>query len=384
MTQDHGWSTPQADDGSGGEARSGTDGGGSNPHPSGGPAPFVPPVPPGSEAQGWGQPPKATTPQTGDWGSDGSWQSASVHRPGIIPLRPLFLGEIMDGAFQALRTNPRSMIGISAVLLSFLSSITLLPLASALTQQAEMDDAEIAADLATLVSGSLVPGLLKMVAILVLNGLLVLAVSDAVLGRKTPLGDLWSRVKGRLPAIFGIAGLVFLGALGLFLTCLLPGFLVVMSGAKAFGVLLIVLGLLGGIFVMSLASARWSMAAPVLLLERRRALDSLRRSWNLVKGSTWRVFGILALAQIIVGIGGALLGAPFALGSEAVRTMSEDLDLTTALLSVLVSSIGEIVAGSIFFPFSAAVTALLYTDLRMRKEGLDVELIRAAQGGTRP
>ncbi|MDQ1295385.1 MAG: hypothetical protein QG608_3270 [Actinomycetota bacterium] len=383
MTQDHGWSTPQAGDDPEGGAH---DGGGSKPQPSDGPAPFVPPdppvppVPPGSGAPGWGQPPKAAAPQAGAWASLSSWKAASAIRPGIIPLRPMVLGDIMDGAFQALRANPRSMIGISAVLLSFLSSVTLLPLASALTRQAETGGTD---DVATLISGSLLPALLQMVAVLVLNGLLVLAVSDAVLGRRTPLGDLWSRVRGRLPAIFGVAGLVFLGTLGLFLVCLVPGLLMIASGAQGFGVFLFVLGMLMGIFLMALVFTRWSMAAPVLLLERRRALDSLRRSWNLVKGSTWRVFGILALAQIIVGIGSALLGAPFMLGAEAIRTMSENLDYSTALQSVLVSSIGEIAAGSIFYPFSAAVTALLYTDLRMRKEGLDVELIRAAQGGPR-
>ena len=46
-------------------------------------------------------------------------------------------------------------------------------------------------------------------------------------------------------------------------------------------------------------------------------------------------------------------------------------------MQLLVSQIGSVLSGAILYPLTAAVTALLYIDLRMRTEGLDIELMRA-------
>ena len=48
-------------------------------------------------------------------------------RPGIVPLRPLGLGEILDGAFQAIRTNPRTMLGVSALVMIVVTALGLVP-----------------------------------------------------------------------------------------------------------------------------------------------------------------------------------------------------------------------------------------------------------------
>src|SRR4051812_5807947 len=67
-------------------------------------------------APGWGQP----GPGQPGWGSPGwgggqqQWTPPVQAPAGIVPLRPLGVGEILDGAFQAVRSNPRSMIGVSA------------------------------------------------------------------------------------------------------------------------------------------------------------------------------------------------------------------------------------------------------------------------------
>ena len=55
--------------------------------------------------------------------------------------------------------------------------------------------------------------------------------------------------------------------------------------------------------------------------------------------------------------------------------------LCSSSAGAAVSSFGEILAGAVLYPFEAAVIALVYIDLRMRREGLDLELIRASQNG---
>ena len=38
-----------------------------------------------------------------------------MHKPGIVPLRPLGLGDLYDGAFTAIRRNPKPMVGLAAL-----------------------------------------------------------------------------------------------------------------------------------------------------------------------------------------------------------------------------------------------------------------------------
>src|ERR1019366_9915900 len=42
----------------------------------------------------------------------------TAHKPGIVPLRPLQLGDILDGAIKAIRFNPKSMVVLSAIVLA--------------------------------------------------------------------------------------------------------------------------------------------------------------------------------------------------------------------------------------------------------------------------
>jgi hypothetical protein len=83
---------------------------------------------------------------------------------------------------------------------------------------------------------------------------------------------------------------------------------------------------------------------------------------------------------VIVGVGSGLLGTPFSAGGGILTGLGmSDANFTFTVLGLLISGVGQIVAGTVFYPFTAAVTALIYVDLRMRREGLDVELLRAAQ-----
>jgi hypothetical protein len=51
---------------------------------------------------------------------------------------------------------------------------------------------------------------------------------------------------------------------------------------------------------------------------------------------------------------------------------------------ILISAVGGVVAGAVARPISAGVAVLLYVDLRMRREGLDLVLQTAAGGSSTP
>src|SRR5205823_2675989 len=84
--------------------------------------------PPGYGQPGYGQPPgygQGPRPY-------GSWTPPpQAPKPGVIPLRPLGVSELLDGAFTSIRRNPRATLGIAAILLT-VSGVVTTALAAAL------------------------------------------------------------------------------------------------------------------------------------------------------------------------------------------------------------------------------------------------------------
>ena len=310
-------------------------------------------------------------------------------KPGIIPLRPITLGEILDGAFQAIRANPRTMLGFSAVVLVVTTLLALIPTAlftQQLTDQLTRASTGQAVNLNDVTAGltgaveAIIPAtLLQWLATTVLNAILVLAVSEAVLGRQIGPGALWARVRGRIWAVLGLGLLIGLALTGVILVLtLLAVVLVLAAGPTAGGLITLLLLFPLALGLCLFAGFRWSLAGPALLLENQKVTMAMRRSWRLVRGSWWRVFGILLLAAIIVSVGRGIVVAPFQLMAQ-IPTAAAGGGIGGIVAGLLVQDIGTIIAGTIFYPFSAAVSALLYIDLRMRREGLDVELMRASE-----
>jgi hypothetical protein len=242
---------------------------------------------------------------------------------------------------------------------------------------------EIATGVTGLVSSFVIPAVIEWLAVTVVTGLLIVAVSAAVLGRRTPPGVLWERTRGRVAALIGVAILVPLAILAVVVAFALPGTLLLVAGATKAGAGLLVVGLLAAVPVAVLLGVRWSMAPPALLLEEQPVTASIGRSWRLVRGSFWRVLGILVLTGVLVTVASSVITVPLA-AISALLSVGQDVPYSNfgiTLAQLVIRGVATIVAGAIFYPFQASVTALLYIDLRMRREGLDVELIRASEGG---
>ena len=105
-----------------------------------------------------------------------------------------------------------------------------------------------------------------------------------------------------------------------------------------------------------------------------------------MRKSFWRVFGILLLAGIIVLVASSVLRLPFTVISAAFSSGSAPLAqaIRPSVASLVIGAVGSIVAGAITQPISAGVTVLLYVDLRMRREGLDLALQTATGDGQAP
>jgi hypothetical protein len=125
----------------------------------------------------------------------------------------------------------------------------------------------------------------------------------------------------------------------------------------------------------------WSLAGPALVLERGTIGQAFSRSRQLVSGMFWRVFGVLLLATVIGWLITTVIGLPFSLGSGAFSGLFDPQAMNVPKMTtsgLVLQSVGSVIAATIVTPFTALVTVVLYIDQRMRREGMDIELARAA------
>ena len=362
-----------------------------------GPADPPPATPPGwgpgyGQPLGYGQPqygpPQAGQPQYGQpqygqpqYGRPGGYLPPPVQR-GIVPLRPLSLGEIFDGAFRSIRANPRVMFGFSAVvvaaatLLGGLSWYLIVPTISgwlsASTAEVEQYSPGFSDTMASALGVyGMIPWLLLATA--VLSGVLTVSVSRSVIGQTITVADLWHRHWRRVIAVVLFSAAVGLASI-VALVLLIVLVVALSSVAAGLGVLVGLLGVLAMVVGTFWIQIRLLFVPPVLVLEGVPVMASIARGWRLTRGSFWRILGIYLLAQVITSIASQILAVPFSM----IGVFAFQGDLTSGGYVALLS-VGTALAYALPTIFLAAVVALLYVDVRIRREGLDVELARAAE-----
>lgn len=367
--------------------------------PGWGPPPgSQPPGPPPTGPQPPGPQPPGP-PQPGGWGTGPSWhwQPPTV-KPGVIPLRPLGVGEILDGAVTTIRRNPGPMLGLSAIVAIIVQLIGLAAtwvIFQNIEALGELPDAPTLGEVIGATSGIFGSAgiiiVVDWIATVILTGILTVVVSRAVLGHHLTVAEAWAKARPRLPklllltlvyALIWISPLVLATVLIVLLAIAGIG-----AGAAAIGILLVLVALA----VAAWLYVRYSLAAPALMLEstpgRAHHLGSaprpigigmsLRRSAELVTRSWWRVFGILILVWLVAAIVAQVIGVLFSVPYFLVGD-PYDPATTTTLGMLTLSAFGGIVSTTITAPFLAAAVVLLYVDRRIRREALDIELARAA------
>ncbi|HWS58507.1 MAG TPA: proline-rich domain-containing protein [Actinotalea sp.] len=326
----------------------------------------------------YGQPQYGAPPQGGPAG----YRPPPLQR-GIIPLRPLSIGEVFDGAFRAVRANPRVMFGSSAIVVSVASLLGLLTMYAIMpTIAAAVGDSTAELDptgqlgLADSLSGSLaILGLSPwyFLATVVLTGLLTGSVARSVIGERATIGELWSRHWRRVLVLIVFTVVTSLLVLVAWTAVLVPALALGAAGQWGGALGLGLLGVLGLIVATLWFQVRILLIPPALVLEGAPVGLSLSRGWNLTRGSFWRLFGIWILAQIVVNVVAQVIVTPVTL--VATIAIADPTSFGYILLTVLATALAQAVTTA----FMAAVVALLYIDTRIRREGLDVELIRAAE-----
>lgn len=329
----------------------------------------TPPGGPGAGGQagwgyGWGQPPIAA-------------------KPGVIPLRPLGVGEILDGAVSTMRTHWRTVLGISLAVAVLTQTVSVLVAWASLRDFASLENAgsDPAPPFEAFNAGNSVGGVIGMFGTIIATAMLTIVVSRAVLGRPVSAAEAWRDTRPQLLRLFGLLFLMSLIVFGVFAVGLGPTiYLAVQADAPA------PLALLGGLVAVVVVVWLWvrfSLAAPALMLEKQKVIASMRRSAKLVRGAWWRVFGIELLALILVWIVSSIIQVPTLIiamvtGGGGLMDWMSGGTAVPGWTFLIIASIGAVISSTVTLPISAGVTVLLYVDQRIRREALDLELARAA------
>ncbi|MFF3063266.1 hypothetical protein ACFVQ3_01800 [Oerskovia sp. NPDC057915] len=395
-----------------------------SPTPPGGGAPaqpggYGPPAQPGQPApaqpasNAWGQPQYGQPAQPGQYGAPqygqqgqpgqygapqyggpqqpgygppsfaGKPYAPPANKPGIIPLRPLSLGEVFDGAFGAIRANPKVMLGMSATVIAVATILGLalgVLVSGIFAPQIAQLEAELGAEATgitesfPLFGATIASSLVLSLAMPVVNGILITSVGQSVIGRKATAGEVWAQARSR---VWRLLGFSILWSLVIGIVWFVYLLLTVLSFTAdvGLGVAVALLGLLAVLVFMAWFGVRTLLVPPAMVLEGQGFADGVKRGWTVSRGSFWRLLGIYLLAYVAVSFITSLVAQPFGLVGGMLSIWS-----TFAMYAFV--AVGTVVTGVVSAVFLAGVVSLLYIDVRMRREGLDVELTAAADERT--
>ncbi len=296
--------------------------------------------------------------------------------------RPRSPTEIVDAAIQLGRRHYQSLLVLSAiiaipnVLLGLVAQSLLPPAVSAGAELGEMGDIMLAFGVSAISLAWTVVGF----------GALVASTSEAYVEGRTlePMQAMRHALRRSLQLVLGnlIAYVLVLLAIlvGFFLLAMVIGVAAVALGggtvggaagnAEAMGALvatIVGLAALVGMFAGGLLlGSRYVNITAAVMLEQRGISGAIRRSTELVRGHVWRTAGVV----LIMGV---LYMVAFLTSWAVFLMIVRDVNLSANVAGVLVLAL---------YPFLGAMLMLLYYDLRIRREGYDLELMARALGPT--
>ena len=277
-----------------------------------------------------------------------------------MPLHPLGLGDTLYGAFKFMRRNPKTTLGLSAIVAVVEAVIAAASLFVALhTLRDQFHTIEAGGTTGPTFSfdpTQWITSFLNLLMGAILTGMLTVVVTQDVLGRKVSLGEAWSTVRPRMWTLVGLS----------LVTSIVP-------------ILGLVLCIVPGVWLWGI----WTAAVPACMVERIGIRAALGRSKRLVEGTFWRVWGIRALGVLITTVISGLIVLPFTI-LGLISFVDNANDTGAQLLFVVLFAVGSLVSRTFTAPVQAGIDALLYVDLRMRKEGLDITLQQAVAAPAGP
>ncbi|MGI9641730.1 MAG: hypothetical protein ACR2N9_02995 [Acidimicrobiia bacterium] len=257
--------------------------------------------------------------------------------------RPLTIADILDGGFEIIKARPRQVLTIACLFVLPLAALVALAdpgifggdALTALTDPETYDEGAETSDgnfgltiMSTMVTSLLITVIAAPIARMVQSWYVgrELSVAEACRG----MGSSW--------------------------VSLLVGFVLVHLIEAAATLLLVLPGVAAMAFLM--------VTAPAIAVERLGPFRGVQRSFRLVRPRFWTVLWIAVLSAVVAGTLSVLLPLlPLAVTSLFGFGGHE-----------YVAAVGTVAASLLTLPFTAAVAVMTYFDLRVRTEGLDLQV----------
>jgi hypothetical protein len=261
-----------------------------------------------------------------------------------VPLRPLRLLDVLDGAFAIVKLAPRTVLALTAVLVLPIQLLAAAATRGGLGESADVSTVTTLGDAFSQTGFSWANLVLVYVTVLplpFLGAALARLLAAWYGGHVLGLRELLRGLVAGAPALLGVFALVHLAETIAAIPCGLP------------------LPFLMPLFLV---------AGPVVGVEGLGAIDTLRRSWELARRRYWACFWVVVCSGLVAGV---------------LQTSFSTLPSLLALLlgddwGWVLIALGNIAAALVVAPFVCGAAALAYLDLRVRTEGLDLE-IRAVE-----
>jgi MFS family permease len=243
---------------------------------------------------------------------------STANMMGMAP-REFRIGGVIGTTFKVYFKNIVPFTGIAAVILLPVAVI----LALAVANQDPRDPT----------------GALAGIGVAMLLGMLLTPISTAIIlysafqdmrGKGATLGEAISWALGRFVPLF-LLGIVYtLGIIAGMIALIIPGYILIVM---------------------------WAVAIPACVVEKTGPIDSLGRSSELTKGNRWQIFAIILIVGMIIGVIGNIV------------------QMAGAAAGVAVLIVAMVIWQGISQAFNAVLAAVMYHDLRVTKEGGDIDRI---------
>lgn len=352
------------------------------------------------------------------YGTSASWDTgaapigpqqgwAAAPQPALFPLRPMSFGELFSTSFKLLRTNIGVSLGSGVIVMAVTSLLTIVvPLIVAawvsnrVAMAATEDRDVVAASAPFWFLISMIPGvLLTLFGSALLQVIIARVVASASLNQPLGFKQAWGMAAKRMWPMLGyfllqalisfVVLLVLGGLMALFIWLLVSGgahrgpttgqILGIITVALVFG-----LGIIAAFYFFQI---KLMFGPAAVTLERLGPLAALKRSWTLSNGYFWRSLGVVLLIGMIVAMATQAVGmltsfvlpivSAILIPTGSVAEGQEPIAIGVILVVALLMMAVSMLMGTLTTVLTSGNAVIMYTDLRMRKEGLNIHLQRA-------
>ncbi|HWZ28527.1 MAG TPA: hypothetical protein VNX15_08190 [Gemmatimonadales bacterium] len=271
----------------------------------------------------------------------------------MVELKPMELGEILDGAMTLYRRHFGLMLRLGVIALWIPASLNIyLQVTGGPLQHGGL---------------YILAAILQYFCALFLTAGAIQIISDSYLGKVTALRQAVSLGASKILPLFGVGlgkGLLIglmAGVIGVVAAVAIPAF---GSSAGGAGLLVFLVAILAGIWAVAFVACGYAVTTQVVVLEPLdAAFDSFGRSWELTRGFKRKVANVAIVAGIIFNV-------PVAVVSGMAQGMALSDPGLSAGLAVLAALLPIVLT-----PLLACVFTLMYYDLRIRREGFDLQVL---------